>query len=426
MEGGWPPTVTSLTEEAVFAGLETETPKNNPESAVGVPCLDDEGVIHDDSMLVNPLPYSNVHSPAKGASEDGGNAERAKRRRRAPTTFRDDSADMSNEQLRILQQAVENSRAENVSVDVVIEEAPTYHPSVEEFKDPIKYIASITPVASRYGICKIKPPDGWRNPTSLDFKSHERFATKLQRMILMQEGRAMGDGKRYNLKEYEEMAGDFAKKWFEGHFENPESVTLDDLEKAYWKLIKNADESTEIEYANDLSTQEFVSGFPLHQPSDPPLGSTDAAFGTPEYYRICGWNLNNISSWPGSAIRCVTHSIDGVNKPWLYLGMLFASFCWHREDLYLASINYMHYGATKQWYGIPGSKAKAFKSVLEKQLKLRFAEVPGKGITSHPSQCHFFPAALSLKLRKTVRALLQVQFRGTIACTHLLCEDEHR
>jgi len=117
----------------------------------------------------------------------------------------------------------------------------------------------------------------------------------------------------------------------------------------------------------------------LNQPSDPPLGDTSAPFGSPEYYRTCGWNLNNISTWPGSAIRCVSHSIDGINKPWLYLGMMYSSFCWHREDIYLASINYMHSGDGKQWYGIPGAKAKAFKSVMEKIMKLRLKECPDLG-----------------------------------------------
>ena len=91
--------------------------------------------------------------------------------------------------------------------------------------------------------------------------------------------------------------------------------------------------------------------------SDPAaVGPTDAApdFTDPEYYRICGWNLNNTSYCPGSVLRHVTHDIDGINKPWLYLGMLFSSFCWHREDIYLASINYLHLGAAKQWCWVVG------------------------------------------------------------------------
>ena len=56
--------------------------------------------------------------------------------------------------------------------------------------------------------------------------------------------------------------------------------------------------------------------------------------------------------------------------------MLFSSFCWHREDIYLASINYNHVGAAKQWYGIPGSKAQKFNSTMEKLMKVRLKEVP--------------------------------------------------
>ena len=41
-------------------------------------------------------------------------------------------------------------------------EAPTYHPSMEQFQDPISYIQSIRPDAEPYGMCTIVPPDGWK------------------------------------------------------------------------------------------------------------------------------------------------------------------------------------------------------------------------------------------------------------------------
>ena len=143
----------------------------------------------------------------------------------------------------------------------------------------------------------------------------------------------------------------------------------------------------------------------------------------------------------GSALRHLNNNIDGINRPWLYLGMLYASFCWHREvcfvrgrnirtyadtrvqayhtgtctcttqthkrvcnwiqDVYLASMNYLHVGANKQWYGIPGSKASKvlfdtkkltntlsctpahshihtpkFNSVMKRIMKLRLDEDP--------------------------------------------------
>jgi len=58
-------------------------------------------------------------------------------------------------------------------------------------------------------------------------------------------------------------------------------------------------------------------------------------------------------------LRHVKVPLNGVNVPWLYMGTLFSTFCWHNEDNYLYSINYHHDGAPKQWYGVPGTKKDA-------------------------------------------------------------------
>jgi hypothetical protein len=62
--------------------------------------------------------------------------------------------------------------------------------------------------------------------------------------------------------------------------------------------------------------------------------------------------------------------ICGLTIPWLYFGMLYSTFCWHVEDLFLYSLNYMHYGAAKIWYGIPESeKAKMDRFIKNKYKK---------------------------------------------------------
>lgn len=63
-------------------------------------------------------------------------------------------------------------------------------------------------------------------------------------------------------------------------------------------------------------------------------------------YLKCGWNLNNLAMMNPSVLTHVTADICGMTLPWLYVGMCFSSFCWHIEDHWSYSINYLH------WYGI--------------------------------------------------------------------------
>lgn len=49
-----------------------------------------------------------------------------------------------------------------------LQEAPTYRPSDDEWKDPFEYIRKISPEASKYGLCKIIPPDSWNPDFAID------------------------------------------------------------------------------------------------------------------------------------------------------------------------------------------------------------------------------------------------------------------
>ena len=62
--------------------------------------------------------------------------------------------------------------------------------------------------------------------------------------------------------------------------------------------------------------------------------------------------------------------------PWLYVGMAFSTFCWHTEDHFTYSVNYVHWGDTKTWYGVPSSDAKKFEEAMRQELPELFAAQP--------------------------------------------------
>ena len=43
-----------------------------------------------------------------------------------------------------------------------IVQCPTFHPTDDQFKNPLEYIQSISSKAEPYGICKIVPPPSWK------------------------------------------------------------------------------------------------------------------------------------------------------------------------------------------------------------------------------------------------------------------------
>jgi len=73
------------------------------------------------------------------------------------------------------------------------------------------------------------------------------------------------------------------------------------------------------------------------------------------------WNLNKLPN----LLDVLGTKVPGVNTAYLYLGMWKATFAWHLEDVDLYSINYLHFGAPKQWYSIPQKDARRFEAAMK-------------------------------------------------------------
>ncbi|KAK6341010.1 hypothetical protein TWF696_009322 [Orbilia brochopaga] len=73
------------------------------------------------------------------------------------------------------------------------------------------------------------------------------------------------------------------------------------------------------------------------------------------------WNVAHLEN----ILDCLGTKLPGVNTAYLYLGMWKATFSWHLEDVDLYSINYIHFGAPKQWYSISQEDAPRFHAAMK-------------------------------------------------------------
>lgn len=305
-----------------------------------------------------------------------------------------------------------------------LEAVPVFYPSEEEFKDTLNYIASIRPHAEKYGICRIVPPPEWKPPCPLKEKKiweKVAFATRVQRVDKLQnrdsmkkmlnmegssrykrrctnygvdtennsesgekdfcvEGFGFEPGPEFTLDTFQKYANDFKLQYFRKNesvldiMSNVSKIQeqwepkVEDIEGEYWRMVEAPSTEVEVLYGADLETGSFGSGFPKHCNQG---GSIQD-----EKYVNSGWNLNNLPRVSGSVLSYESSDISGVLVPWLYIGMCFSSFCWHVEDHHLYSMNYMHWGAPKMWYGIPGENALQLEEVMRKHLPELFDEQP--------------------------------------------------
>lgn len=314
------------------------------------------------------------------------------RKRRRTRTSRFDFDLLDNEEQKLIQQAIRNSQRDKRRVEYDIPMAPTFYPTVDEFRDPLAYIKSIVKEAQDFGICKIVPPEQW-NPNlfypAIDFQDPRKFPTRLQHIHKLQESAGYGEGKDFTMKSYKEMADKFRKEWGEKYYTDNREMSYEELARDYWTVVETSSKEIEVEYANDIEILKYRSGFVSPRNSTlnnhvttcdgvetHELDESEDGMFSKAYYARTGWNLINLPMSKGSLLKHLQTPVNGVNIPWLYIGSLFSTFCWHNEDNYLYSINYSHVGEVKQWYGCPGSQARNFEKVAKESLLELFVESP--------------------------------------------------
>ncbi|VFQ70792.1 unnamed protein product [Cuscuta campestris] len=174
-------------------------------------------------------------------------------------------------------------------------------------------------------------------------------------------------GKDYSLEAFRRVDDRSKRRWF-----GSTPISRVQLEKKFWEIVEGSAGEVEVLYGNDLDTSVYGSGFP--RGTDQRVTTVGSEIW--DEYCVSPWNLNNLPKLRGSMLQAVHQNIAGVMVPWLYIGMLFSSFCWHFEDHCFYSMNYHHWGDPKCWYSVPGSEVLAFEKVMRKSLPDLFETQP--------------------------------------------------
>ena len=148
------------------------------------------------------------------------------------------------------------------------------------------------------------------------------------------QAKSITERRKYNQAVKEEDIDHEAYEGFDYHFHGNDEFTKErcaELENLYWKGLTYA----------------------------PPMYGADMPGGLFEDSQEI-WNVAKLPS----LLDILGQKVPGVNTAYLYLGMWKATFAWHLEDVDLYSINYIHFGAPKQWYSISQEDARKFEKVM--------------------------------------------------------------
>ncbi|KAI8068443.1 JmjC domain, hydroxylase-domain-containing protein [Gongronella butleri] len=262
---------------------------------------------------------------------------------------------------------------------------------MEEFSDFYAFIESIDSYGKAAGIVKVIPPPEWRSalPPIHDALQHVRVRNPIVQHIIGCQGvyQQTNVEKRrpYTLNQWHSLCKEPDHRTPDLSQARTSRATSPNKKRPR-PLSSDTTQNTATAAAPDAPPPHVDGAIPLefdlHDHNEAQFTDDyckeleriywrNLTFTQPMYGADMAGSLfdDSVSAWNVSRLDNILNQIDvvlpGVNTPYLYFGMWKATFPWHVEDMDLYSINYLHFGAPKQWYAIPGTHSKKFESVMQ-------------------------------------------------------------
>lgn len=276
----------------------------------------------------------------------------------------------------------------------IVDGVPVFRPKFEQFQDFYSFVRSINEYGMRSGIVKIVPPQEWLDMVEFPPKVEILQDIKIRKPIQQHIGGAQGvfmvqnveKNKVYNIIQWKDLSRDYTVPDSHGSSGNGEgripsppmksskiklkshdSFTKENFEE--FRRSFNADNLGELDDKERLESLESYYWKTLNF-TTPMYGADTLGSVFPEDLKV--WNVAKLPN----LLDEMDQKLPGVNHSYLYAGLWKASYAWHLEDQDLYSINYIHFGAPKQWYAIPQEDHDKFYKFMKDQFPIDSNKCP--------------------------------------------------
>lgn len=249
-----------------------------------------------------------------------------------------------------------------------VPEAPAFHPTLEEFGDPVGFITAHQAAAQAFGIFRIVPPKGWKPPRELP----NRFPAQVQQVRSMatlkrRRKRPMEDG----LEPASASTTDAPVRAF--LIQRPAERVQRTWTTSEWRLLSSV-------YEEHVASSVALSGSVAKSLREMPLeGIFLRTYGCRDRAQVLIGSRLPGTEAPGSAPSLTPGAITraprsllarlpaqtaGLTHSVTQMAMLFSCAPWTTCPGFLYSMYHHHEGSPVVWYAVPGTDAFTMESAL--------------------------------------------------------------
>ncbi|KAK9427855.1 JmjC domain, hydroxylase-domain-containing protein [Lipomyces doorenjongii] len=282
---------------------------------------------------------------------------------------------------------------------------PVFKPTMEQFQSFPKFIKKIDDYGMKVGIVKVIPPPEWT--TALPDVAEKLRSIRIRQPIVQHINGSQGVFSQTNIEKQRSYSLPQWRKVTEESDHQPPARRGERRKGADSKLRLSpqkrqrtmssvADSSAESTQGSDIPQKSKRRNGELSAQESAEFENFDYRFNasefTPErceeleriYWKTITYNnpmygadmlgslfTDATKEWNVAHLDNVLNDLGmdlpGVNTAYLYFGMWKSTFSWHVEDMDLYSINYLHFGAPKQWYSISQKDEKRFFNIMRSE-----------------------------------------------------------